>query len=495
MLQIQNPCRQLRTSVARWVLAALLSMAGCVTNPVTQSSDFVLMSEEQELAVGRNMAPDIEKQYGLYPVGELQAYVGRVGKHLAERCDRPDLFYHFAVLDSPLVNAFALPGGYVYITRGLLAHLNSEAELAGVLGHEIGHVAARHAVRQYTKAASYQIGLGLASIFVPAASRYAQLSDLVFAAISSGYSREYEREADRLAVAYSIRTGYDPQATSALLHTLELLDRYEHGPEAYTSLFATHPQTGERIEEVARLVAQERRPGGGALTIGRSEYLQRIDGLLYGADAAEGVVIGNRFQHPVLRIELLFPQHWKIDNRPDAVIAKAPAMDASIELRVHHLLKRQTIEEAAAAIAKNLALTKVAGQLRTIHGTSAYVGRYVGRSRSLGAFTAEAGFFLQEDRVYCVMGMARPQDFSRALALLQTSIESFRELGPQEAAAIQPCRIRRHHVAAGETLASILAARGCSPEDVRTSALLNGWDPGQLPLLAPGMLVKVLANR
>jgi len=177
------------------------------------------------------------------------------------------------------------------------------------------------------------------------------------------------------------------------------------------------------------------------------------------------------------------------------VIARASETDARIELRVHHLLKRQTIDEAAAAIAKGLELTRVAGLSRTIHGTAAYVGRYVGRSKNMGAFTAELGFFLQEDRVYSVMGVARPRDFSLALPLLQGSIESFRELAPQEAAAIQPCRIRLHAVASGETLASILNGLGRNPEEARTVALLNGWDPEQLPQLAPGLLAKVLENR
>jgi predicted Zn-dependent protease len=373
--------------------------------------------------------------------------------------------------------------------------MNTEAELAGVLGHEIGHVTARHAVRQYTRVASYQIGAGIASIFFPAASRYGDLSDLVFAAINSGYSREYESEADRLAVSYAVKAGYDPRAVSALLHTLELLDRYDHDKPAYTSLFATHPETDKRIDNVERLLTEEERSRAGRLSSGRAEYLQQIDGLVFGEGIAEGVIIGNRFQHPDMRIEVCFPKGWKIENTPDAVVARAPEQGGIIELRVHHLLKRQTIEEAAAAIAEDRDLRKVAGLPRAIHGMAAYVGRYIGRSSSLGLFTAEIGFFLREDSVYYLMGMARAQGFSQALPSLQGAIESFRELTPQEAASIQPCRIRLHAVAPGETLGSIIAGLGRNPEEVKTVALLNAWDPERLPELAPGMLAKVLDNR
>ena len=297
-------------------------LAACATNPVTKQPDFVLMSEDQEISIGREMNPEILKEYGDYPADQLQNYVANVGKRLANASDRTDLFFHFRVVNSPEVNAFALPGGYVYVTRGLLAYVNSESELAGVLGHEIGHVTARHAVRQYTKAASYNLATGIASIFVPGVNNFGQIADIAFVAITSGYSRDYEREADRLGVKYALKAGYDPKAVSNFLHTLDLLDKVK-GQKTYHSLFATHPKTEERVA----LAESEADSGNitlqAQLIIGREPYLKQVDGLLFGPDPKEGVVIGNRFQHPDLRIEVIFPQGWNIENKPDAVMAKS----------------------------------------------------------------------------------------------------------------------------------------------------------------------------
>jgi predicted Zn-dependent protease len=204
------------------LLLALLALSGCATNPVSGKKEAVLMSEQKEIEIGRELNPEVRKRYGVYDNHALQDYVQGVGQKLAGLSHRPGLIYRFSVLDSNEVNAFALPGGYIYITRGLLAYLNSEAELAAVLGHEIGHVTARHAVRQYTTAMAANIGYTIGSIFVPQIGNQGvgNLFNVLGTALVRGYGRQHELESDRLGAQYLAHAGYDPQA---MLQVLEVL--------------------------------------------------------------------------------------------------------------------------------------------------------------------------------------------------------------------------------------------------------------------------------
>ena len=236
---------------------ALSLLAGCAQNPVTGQNDFVMMSENQEIAVGRQADEQVKKQYQVFESKALQDYVNRVGQRLAKQSHRPGLHYRFTVLDTPEINAFALPGGYVYVTRGIMAYLNSEAELAAVVGHEIGHVTARHGVRQQSAAQAANIGLTIASIFVPQISTNLgqNLANIMGGALLSGYGAT--GEADRLGAQYLARADYDPQAiiASALknqeLKDIELAKQEGREPRRYSGLFATHarqryaPEIGE----------------------------------------------------------------------------------------------------------------------------------------------------------------------------------------------------------------------------------------------------------
>ncbi len=487
----------------QWFLVVVISSAvvllcailSCATNPVSKKKEFVLMSEEQELSIGRQMAPQIEKEYGVYASSQLQEYISALGERIAGISHRPDIFFHFTVLDSPIVNAFALPGGYIYITRGLLAHMNSESELAGVLSHEVAHVTARHAVRQYTKAASYQVGTGIASIFFPEISGgMGQFADLAFLAILNGYSREFETEADSLAVTYTTKAGYDPQAMALLLQTLELLDRYRSGKKTYTSLFATHPSTDKRIAAVEAALSDPKIKQLETLKVNKEAFLQAIDGLTFGKDVQAGVVYGNRFQHPDFRIEFFFPQNWAIENKPDAVIATHPDRQYQIILRIHYLTKKISLEQAAHRIAQKNGFKPVSGSSQQINNLESYTGTYEGRLRSSGYVYARIGFYLQKDKVYYVTGVAPLEEFNSALPFFEKTIESFRELSPQEAQQITPTRVRRHTVKRGETLEGILQSLNRASDERKTIALLNAWDPENIPELTPGMVIKVLSN-
>ena len=483
-------CRLLRASVG--ICGIVLLMLSCATNPVSRQPEFVLMSEDQEISIGREMDPQIIEEYGTYQSGHLQQYVETIGKRLANVSDRRDLFFHFKIVDTPTVNAFALPGGYVYVTRGLLAYVNSDAELAGVLGHEIGHVTARHAVRQYTKAASYNLAANIASIFVPQINNFGQIADIAFNAITSGYSREYEREADRLGVKYAFAAGYDPKAISTFLQTLSLLDKVE-GKNTYHGLFSTHPRTEERVTLADAEADLKTLPRTATLVVGKENCLKQIDGLLFGPDPKEGVIKGNKFQHPELKIEISFPKGWNIENKPDAVIAKNPAQQEYLQLMLERLNKKASVTAVARTISKKAGFKETAGRATRINGLDAYVGTYQGKIQKLGYITVRIGFIQDEDIVHFIIGFSRPEQFAAALPFFNATINSLKKLSVNEAQEIKPSRISLYSVKSGDTFSSICKEFSRPPAEAKTLALINGLNPAYT-LLKPGTVIKVIKN-
>jgi predicted Zn-dependent protease len=324
-------------------LAVLLS--ACAANPVTGDQDFVLMSEEQEISLGRKYSAEITKEMPPYDDPELEQLVQQVGEKVAANSHRPDLIYRFTVLDSTSVNAFALPGGYIYITRGLLAYLDSEAELAAVLGHEIGHVTARHSVRQHSTTTVTGI-LGAVLAASTGIQGVDTLTDLAGTAIVRGYGREHELEADRLGAEYLAKTGYDPQAMLQVVGVLkdqETFDKQiakleDREPRAYHGLFATHPDNDKRLQEVIGAAARLRAPD--QAHIGRDSFLQALDGMTFGDRETGGIVRGNRFYHKDLDFTLAFPAEWRIDNQAERIVATSRDNDGVIQLTLDDLNKR-----------------------------------------------------------------------------------------------------------------------------------------------------------
>lgn len=303
--------------------ALLCAAVGCSVNPVTGDRDLVLMSEQQEIALGASQHPQILKQYPLYDDPELQAYVDRIGQAIARQSHRAELPFTFSVVDSADINAFALPGGYIYVTRGIMAYLNSEAELAGVLGHEVGHVTARHGVRQQ----SAQSVTGLLGV-VLAASTDGAYNDLISAgsqALVSGYGRKHELEADRLGAEYLANTGRDPERMIEVVRVLkdqELFDRElavaeGREPRRYHGVFATHPDNDTRLQEVVRAA---KRFVAGSTDDGRERYLNMIDGMVFGESEAEGIIRDNAFYHLPLDLTVKAVDGWKIQNSPSRLI-------------------------------------------------------------------------------------------------------------------------------------------------------------------------------
>src|ERR671910_1256831 len=218
--------------------------AACATNPVTGKRQMSLLSEAGELAIGQQQDVEIRREMGVYDDPALQRYVSDIGQQLARASHRPNLPWSFTIVDSPAINAFALPGGYIYLTRGILAYLDDEAELAGVLGHEIGHVTARHAAQAYTRQAQANLGLTILSIFVPSTAPFADLGSAGLSVLFLRHGREAELEADRLGVEYGSGVGYDPAGVPRFLATLARVNALS--ARGVPNWLSTHPDPGSR---------------------------------------------------------------------------------------------------------------------------------------------------------------------------------------------------------------------------------------------------------
>ncbi len=423
------------------LLTSLLALAGCAVNPVTGDRDFALVSEDEEIKQGRRFHRTIIAQYGVYDDPDLQAYVDDIGQRLAQTSHRSDLQFHFTVLDSAEINAFALPGGYVYITRGIMAYLDSEAELAGVLGHEIGHVTARHSVRQQ----GGQFASDLLGILIAATTGNDQLasaSQTIGTGIVRGYGRDHELEADRLGAEYLHNIGHDPEVMLGVIGVLKDQEVFERAqakregrePNIYHGVFSTHPRNDERLKTVIR--AARKLPAAGYRDAGRERYHARIDGMLWGASARQGVLRANRFAHPELRFALTLPSGWRSVNHSEYLQTSHPDTGALVRAG---LVKREKDESAAALLRRigrdaDLAVDPIDG------GASAQVEvRAANGSRQPARLST---VLLNDRQALTLMATAPGIEFELAEPEFLAIERSFRRLDADEAASIEFPRIR-----------------------------------------------------
>lgn len=473
-------------------LAALmlaLALANCATNPVTGKSDFALMSEREEVQTGRTEDPKVRKQYGVYDNPPLQQYVSDIGQKLAKASHRPNLEYHFLVVDSPEVNAFALPGGYVYVTRGLLAYLNSEAELAAVLGHEIGHVTARHSVQQLSAATAANVGAAIVQIFVPQARGVVgdNIINLLGNALLLGYGREHELEADRLGAEYLARAGYDPQAmvevVSALknqeLFDAELAKQQGRQPRAYHGVFASHPDNDTRLQQV---VAEAARFKQEQTRSAREDFLRRIDRMIFADRPSQGVVRNNRFYHGELGFALNFPRGWRVKNQPQNVSAESPREDALIALRIAGPAQGTPTE-----VLRKVARLGIGSEVTptTINGLPAAVAN----TTMSGRATRVAVVFLGKN-AYAIRAQARSAEaYNRYQGDIDASIMSFHEITNQERALARPLTVRVITARAGLTFAELAARSPLGKHAEGYLRVINGLYPAGEPVAGQALKI------
>ena len=471
-------------------LVILATAAACATNPATGKREFSLMSEAQEIQIGKEMDVEVRRQMGLYEDAGLQRYVEEVGMRLARASERPNLPWHFVVVDAPAVNAFALPGGYIYLTRGILPFLDNEAELAGVLGHEVGHVTARHAAQQYTQATSAGVGLTILSIFVPEARPFQGLAETAFSVLFLKHGRDDELQADKLGVGYTARSGWDPGGVAGMLNTLSRLDEANGTRKGVPNWLSTHPAPADRVQEIEPIVQQAKATVAGTPIVDEQEFLQRIDGIIYGDSPKEGIVRGNQFLHPELRLGVTFPQGWEIVNTQSQVGARKPDEDVFLILQLVPNAQG-SLEQVARTTMANAGFRQVNGERDEINGLEAYIGTYQGAVQGLGNVGTVAAHILHDRRVYLLAGLAPVNAFQRTQQDFSRTMRSFRGLSASEAAEIRPNRVDLVTVRGGETWQGI-AERTGNVVKPATLAIMNNYDPSQPP--RPGDRIKVVVE-
>ncbi len=454
-------------------LASAIVITSCATNPVTGKREFVLMTESQEISMGREADQEIIAQYGLYPDPDLQAYVDGIGQEMAALSHRPHLEWHFRVLDTHVVNAFAVPGGYIYLTRGILAHLNSEAELAMVVGHEIGHVTARHSVRQYTRQMVVMGGLLIGMAASEKFRKYAPLALIGVQLLFLKYSRDQERQADDLGVLYGYSGGYDPDQFDDFFATLNRMKEESGGGSGLPGFLSTHPNTPNRINDVRneskRVMAEK--PSTRPLAVGREEYLSHIDGLVYGEDPRQGYAEGNTFHHPNLRFSFDYPSGWELTNLASAVQVKPSSDDAFLSLTINS--DATNPQQAFDNIVSENDLSVLDTNTRSVNGMSAYHGVCSYTDSDDTNLQLRISCIEKDGKIYTFLGACEPSKYNRYSRSFENTIWSFNSLTDRGKLNRQPMRISMSRVGQDQTVERFLLNNGVQSKFLDQALLIN----------------------
>ena len=473
--------------------SALLSVCatGCAMNPVTRRPEIVLISAEMEKQLGQEEAQKVQRGLGFVDDPELQSYVAAVGQRLAATSPRQDVTYEFHVVESTEPNAFALPGGYVYVTRGLLLLLNSEDELAAVLGHEIGHVAARHAVQQISAAAPFGlitgVSAGVTGLVSPLLGKLVGgMGGLATGLVLAPYNRSQERESDRVGQELAARGGWDPDALARFLTTMERQQELKGTAPRRPGFLDSHPSTPERIANTTSFAGTLQPAAVTPIAASRADFLQRLDGLVVGPRAAEGVFEGQLFLHPDLDFSVQFPAEWRCANAAKQIVAAAPDGAGIVVLK--------SVGEGD---------DPLEGARRLQHDTKAPIVQYtettsIGKLRAARARVQASGdrgqvivdltWIAHAHRIYQLAGLASVERAPAYQPVFDTVAKSFRPLEPAERARIREDRLRIVEARNGEMLDSIVT-RSDSVWSPDMTAIANGLEVNS-PLVA-GQLLKV----
>jgi predicted Zn-dependent protease len=469
----------------------LIFASGCTQNPMTGKSEFTgLMPAQQEASIGAAQHAEITKQFGgVYENARIQSYVSEVGQKMAQYSERQDVQYRFTVLDSPIVNAFALPGGYVYVTRGTLAVANSEAELAAVLGHEIGHVAAHHQAARYSQGVLTQLGASVlgAAIGIPAASQAIGLGSNLY---MSSYSRDQETQADQLGVRYLSRSGYDMMGMSNFLRDMNLYQstnaQIEGKNETEFSYFSSHPDTAGRVQQSRNEISKY--PVQSSPVRSENRYLSMIRGLPYGESATQGFVRDGKFYHPDIGFLLSVPPSFNIDNQPQRIAIEG--QEGTV--LVLDMTKRGNIRRAE---------DYVSGVWLKGQGTEALdtitVGGMPAATTSVNVNInnqpAEIRLIAIEwsDTEFVRMQILIPRGASNtAVDDLKRISYSFRRMNEGERNSVRPYKVDLVTARAGDTIQSLAANMAVDKGKLEQFAALNGLTPAT-PIIV-GRMYKVV---
>jgi len=457
---------KINRSIARWIFLTPV-VAACATNPVTGKPEISLVSEQQEIQMGQQGAQQVAQQVGLVKDQALQNYLQTIGSGIATKSERPNLPWTFRAVDDPSPNAFALPGGYVFVTRGLLDLMNNEAELASVLGHEIGHVTARHSVHQMSEQQLAQLALGVGAILSPTVAQLGEVASQGLGLLFLKYSRDDERQADDLGFRYALNQGYDVRYMDDVFRSLQRLgEASKESP--LPSWLATHPGEAERIQTIDSKLAQLQPAQLANTKVNAREYLQRVNGLVYGADPRNGFFQGNTFYHPDLRFQISLPSGWQGQNLSQAVIAVSPQQDGIIQLT---LAQGNSPEAAARAFLSQRGIQPGQASQQTVNGVPAVASTFQAQTEQ-GVIQGLAAFFTYNGATYQVIGYAPAQRFGAYESAFRQSLGSFAPVTDSRVLNVQPKKLNVVSLPQQMTLAEF-AQRNPSTIPLAELAIVN----------------------
>lgn len=471
-----------------WVGAFLLTAQGCATNPVTGKNELAL-SESWELSAGAKYHQQILQQYQVYEDPKLQAYVNEIGQKLAAKSHRPDLNFTFTLLDSPQVNAFALPGGYVYVTRGILAYMNAESHLAGVIGHEIGHVTARHGAQ---RAAQQQIaGVASAAVAIGTGnSDLTQLSQILGGALMSGYGRKQELQSDSLGAEYIAKNNYDPEDMIGVIGILKNQELFAiekaksagKQPQPYHGLFASHPRNDLRLQQVIAAAKQFRDSSQPVPDNGK--FLRLSDGLTFGDNQSQGIIRGNKLYHESLDLFMAFPQDWKLINQATELIGIAPDSSQKISMRMGPSTKGLSAERY---LSSNFQSFRDGRKVPTAED-QAYAGvATISDEKSGKSQNVRVSAIYRDNQAFLLLGQG---DATLPNQAFFDVVKSVRRLKANEKELARSHKIRVLKAKPGDTFAKYAAQSSLSEYAEEQLRLINNMYPSGEPI--PGQQIKIV---
>ncbi|MCF2503829.1 M48 family metalloprotease [Dyadobacter sp. CY107] len=471
-------------------------LSGCSKNPVTGKKEIIFMSKEKEIALGAESHPSIVATMGIYDDKNLNSFINEKGKAMAGVSHRPDLPYQFFIVDSPVVNAFAVPGGYVYFTRGIMAHFNNEAEFAGVLGHEIGHITARHSARQQTSQIFGQVGLMAGMVLSETVRGMADQTQQALGLLLLSYSRDHETESDKIGVEYSSKIGYDAHEMADFFGTLKKIG--EKSGQAIPTFQSTHPDPGGRQSKVQKLATEYQKANPGKYNVNRDAYLRKIEGIIYGADPKQGFVENNTFYHPELKLQFPVPSGWQYENSPAQF--QMGAKDGK-SMVIFTIAPGKTLEEAAQATVKNYGLQVSENEKTTINGNPAIVmistqaaQTQSGQQAAATANSIQVATWLIQygGNIYAIHGVAQAANFGASAGQFKSIAQGFKSVTDGSILNRQPDRIRIKTVQRDGSLKDALKDNNQQDKQMDELAIINGMSLSDK--VTKGMLIKTLSK-
>ncbi|MDQ2793085.1 MAG: M48 family metalloprotease [Bacteroidota bacterium] len=440
---------------------------------------------------GAKPDPAVLAQFGLYNNAKLQSLITARGKAMTAISDRPG-DYGFTVVDSPVINAFATPDGHVYFTRGIMAYFNNEAQFSGVLGHELGHITARHGQKQQTRGTIAGIGMILGSVLAPRVMQ--SVGGIAQQVVGLGmlkYGRNDENEADGLGVKYSTKIGYDASYMADFFQTLQRTEE-QSGAGSIPTFLSTHPNSADRYTRVKQLAAQAKQNGGrSSYLVNRDTYLRQIEGLTFGEDPRQGFVESGVFYHPDLKFRFPIPSGWKSQNSPDKFQMAEPNGKA---LLVFLGAAGSSLDEAASGLAKAIGVTNAQAQKTTINGFPALVFEGDQQAQDQQSTPAHVLVHLIQDgqSIFAFVGLAEPSSFGNYAPQFQRAAQGYARLTEASKLNRQPEHVHIRTATGTQTLASALASAGIPSKRYEELAILNGMRTTDR--LAKGTLYKVVGK-